>query len=242
MEPIVTTKGRAIMSEQNKVLMRRAIVRSSRVTSIRILALGGVAGPVLFVLITAVSAALRPDYSQTTSFISELGASGTPHAPIMNYLGFVPAGLLLAAFGISLVRIMSPHVLAVAGSALVVLFGVGVAASGIISCDPGCPVSGGSLENTLHNVIGPFSFIALACGIGLLGIEFRRLAYFRPLSLYSFVTSVLGLLLIVAIVGSLEAKTLTGLWQRLLLATLFLWCAVIGIRAFRYHRQQRHTF
>ena len=90
--------------------------------------------------------ALRPDYSHTTSFISELGASGMPHAPIMNYLGFVPAGLLLAAFGISLMSITSRHVLAVAGSALVVLFGLGVAASGISSCDPGCPVSGGSLR------------------------------------------------------------------------------------------------
>jgi hypothetical membrane protein len=225
------------MSEQNKLLMRRAIVRSSRAISIRILSLGGVAGPVLFALITAVSAALRPDYSHTTSFISELGASGTPYAPSMNYLGFVPTGLLLAAFGISLVRITSRRVLVLAGSALVALFGLGVAASGIISCDPGCPQSGGSLENTLHNVIGPLAFIALTCGVGLLGIEFRRLPYFRPFSLYSFVTSVLGLLLIVAIVGSLEAKMLTGLWQRLFLATLFLWCAVIGIRAFRYDRQ-----
>jgi hypothetical membrane protein len=227
------------MPEQNKMVMRRAIVgeHSSRVTSLRVLVFGGVAGPVLFSLVTAVSAALRPDYSHTTSFISELGASGTPHAPIMNYLGFVPAGLLLAAFGISLVSVTSGHVLAVAGSALVVLFGVGVAASGILSCDPGCPVSGGSLENALHNGIGPLSFIALTCGVGLLGIDFRRLPYFRPFSLYSFVTSVLGLLLLVAIVSSLEARELTGLWQRLLLATLFLWCVVISIRALRYRRQ-----
>ena len=227
------------MAEQNKLLMHHAIVsrHSSWAASMRILSLGGVAGPVLFALVTAISAALRPDYSHTTSFISELGASGTPHAPIMNYLGFVPAGLLLAAFGISFMSITSRHVLAVAGSALVVLFGLGVAASGIFSCDPGCPVSAGSLENAIHNGIGPLAFIALACGVGLLGIEFRRLPYFRRFSLYSFVTSVLGLLFIAAIVGSLEARTLTGVWQRLFLATLFLWCAVIGIRAFRYRRQ-----
>jgi hypothetical protein len=165
-----------------------------------------------------------------------LGASGTLHAPIMKYLGFVPAGLLLAAFGSSLMSITPRHVLAMVGSALVVLFGFGVAASGIFSCDPGCPVSGGSRENAIHNSIGPLAFIALACGVGLLGIEFRRLPYLRRFSLYSFVTSVLGLLFIAAIVSSLEAKTLTGVWQRLFLATLFLWCVVIGIRAFRYRR------
>jgi hypothetical membrane protein len=227
------------MAEQNKLLMHPAIVsgHSSWAASMRILSLGGVAGPVLFALVTAISAALRPGYSHTTSFISELGASGTPHAPIMNYLGFVPAGLLLAAFGISLMSITPRHVLAVAGSALVVLFGLGVAASGIFSCDPGCPVSGGSLENAIHNGIGPLAFIALACGVGLLGIDFRRLPYLRRFSLYSFVTSVLGLLFIAAIVSSLEAKMLTGVWQRLFLATLFLWCAVIGMRAFWYRRQ-----
>jgi hypothetical membrane protein len=227
------------MPMQNKMLMRRATVRkhSSKTTSMWILSLGGVAGPVLFSLITVVSAALRPEYNHTTSFISELGASRTPYASTMNYLGFVPAGLLLAAFGISLMSITPRHALTVVGSALVVLFGLGVAASGIFSCDPGCPVSGGSPENVIHNGIGPLAFISLACGVGLLGIEFRRLPYFQPFSLYSIVTSILGLLFIVAIVSSLEAKTLTGLWQRLFLATLFPWCAVIGIRAFWYCRR-----
>jgi hypothetical protein len=120
------------------------------------------------------------------------------------------------------VTVTSRHVLAIAGSALVVLFGLGVAASGILSCDPDCPVPGGSLEKTLHNAIGPASFIALICGVGLLGYEFRRLPYFWPFSLYSFVTSVLSLLFIFAVVGSMEARTLTSLWQRLLLTTLFL--------------------
>ncbi|NTU81059.1 MAG: DUF998 domain-containing protein [Chloroflexales bacterium] len=228
------------MPEQNETVMRRAIVgaHASGDTTTRVLAGGGVAGPILFSVITIVAAALRPDYSHITSFISELGASGTPHAPLMNYLGFVPAGLFLAAFGIALVRATSQHVLAVVGAVLVGLFGVGVAVSGIVSCDPGCPVPGGSLENAAHNVIGPLSFIALACGVGLLGAAFRRLPYFRPVSRYSLVTSILGLLFIVAIVGSLEAKTLTGLWQRLFLATLFLWCAVIGIRVARDHRSE----
>jgi hypothetical membrane protein len=199
-------------------------------------AVGGVTGPVLFSFVTVVSAALRPDYSHMTSFISELGASGTPYAPLMNYLGFVPAGLLLAAFGIALVHVTSPHVLALIGSVLVVLFGLGVAASGIIPCDPGCPLSGGSLANTIHNAIGPVSFIALICSVALLGYAFRRLPELRAFSLYSLLTSGLALLFMIALVKSLDAKTLTGLWQRLLLATLFSWCAVLGLRVFRHYR------
>jgi hypothetical protein len=170
----------------------------------RVAALGGVAGPILFSLITIVCALLRPGYSHMSRVISELGASHTPYAAIMVYAGFVPAGLLLAAFGISLVSVTSRRVLAVAGSVLVVLFGLGMTASGIISCDPGCPQTGGSLENTVHSAIGPVMFMAAICGVGLLGYEFRRLPYFRSLAPYSFVTSLLALVFMLTLLGSLE--------------------------------------
>jgi hypothetical membrane protein len=49
--------------------------------------LGGVAGPILFSVVVVVSAALRVDYSHIADFISELGATGTPHADLMNYAG-----------------------------------------------------------------------------------------------------------------------------------------------------------
>jgi hypothetical protein len=37
----------------------------------------------------------------------------------------------------------------------------------------------------------------------------------------------------VALANSLESRALTGLWQRLMLISLFLWCAVIGLEAYR---------
>jgi hypothetical protein len=153
----------------------------------------------------------------------------------MNGAGFVPAGLLLAGFAVALGRAASGRRSGVVGSALVGLFGAGVAASGVLACDPGCPVSDGSLENAAHNAIGPAAFVALASGVGLLGYAFRRLPHFRPLAGYSLVTSVLGLVLVATMAGSLETKALTGVWQRLFLATQFLWCGVVGMRVFRRH-------
>jgi hypothetical membrane protein len=97
------------------------------------LALGGVAGPVVFALVTVVSAALRPGYSHVTNMISELGATGTPYAVLMNYAGFVPAGLMLAALGVALAGVLPRHRLALAGAVLVTLFGAGVASSGVLS-------------------------------------------------------------------------------------------------------------
>jgi hypothetical membrane protein len=203
---------------------------------VRWLSLGGVLGPVLFFAAVAVLGALRPGYSHVAHFISELGASGTPHSAVMNYAGFVPAGLLLAALGVSLFRVLPRQALAIAGAALVTLFGVLIAASGIASCDPGCPQGSGSAENAVHNTIAPILFIALIVASALLGQHFRRVPPLRGLSLYSFATSLAALVLFVAMVQSLEARELTGLWQRLLLATQFAWCVVVGLRLFRFVR------
>jgi len=199
----------------------------------RVLALGGVAGPALLSLAVLVAASLRPDYSHVTQFISELGATGTPDAGIMNYGGFLPGGVLLAAFGVSLAMLLPRSRPALMVSALSTLFGLGVAASGLVSCDPGCPQAGGSLANSVHDKIAPISFLCLIVAAGVLGVHLRRQPAWRLVARYSVLTSVVALVLLAALVGSLETRDLTGLWQRLLLASLFLWTSVIGIRVFR---------
>jgi hypothetical membrane protein len=200
----------------------------------RILALGGVAGPAIFSVAMLVTSALRRDYSHLSSFISELGANGTPYAALMNYGGFVPAGVLLAAFGVGLGSVMPRRRLTTVAAGLVTLFGCGVAASGIISCDPGCPQATGSVENLIHDRIGPASFLCLIAGVALFGIAFRGIPAWRHLLAYSFLTSASALCLLVALASSLDTRELTGLWQRLLLAVLFQWCVVIGLKAYRY--------
>lgn len=202
----------------------------------RRLALGGIAAPLLFGTAVVTTAALRPGYSHTTSFISDLGASQAPYAPLMNFLGFVPSGLLLVAFAVALSRTLPRTWPAVAATFLLAVFGTGVSAAGIASCDPGCPQAGGSLENAIHNLLGPISFMSMIAGVLLLAVALRRLPGWRPIALYSVATAVLAGFFLSRMVASLEARDLTGLWQRLMLATLFLWCIVLG---WRVHREPR---
>ena len=199
----------------------------------RRLALGGIAGPALFSAVVIVAAALRAGYSHTADFISELGATGTPYASLMNYAGFIPAGLMLAAFGIALAKTLPRRRACLLAAVLVASFGAGIAASGFASCDPGCPLAGGSVENLVHNRIAPIAFLCLIAGAGILGFQFRSDPAWRSLSVYSLVSSLVGLCLLVALASSFDTRELTGLWQRLLLAVLFLWCAVVGLRASR---------
>ena len=72
-------------------------------TNLKNLALGGLFGPLIFVLATLINASLRSDYNHVSQFISELGATNTSYAILMNLSGFLPFGLLMVGFGISLV-------------------------------------------------------------------------------------------------------------------------------------------
>ncbi len=202
------------------------------------LALGGVVGPVILVVVIVVCGALRPDYSHLHQFISELGATGTTHAAVMNYPGFVLAGLLIIGFGVALLRGLPSRPMATIGAALTLVFGLGVVGSGLLSCDPGCPQAGGSTENFLHDKIAPLGFLALITATWLLGVVFRRLAEWRALSLYSIATGVVALAFLLGIGSTLETRVYTGLWQRLLVATLFAWTTVIGWRLFCLGRRK----
>ena len=56
----------------------------------------------LFWMALVAFGAARPDYSQFTKAVSELGAVGAPHALAWNVLGFIVPGLLLAACGVAI--------------------------------------------------------------------------------------------------------------------------------------------
>ena len=141
---------------------------------------------------------------------------------------------MLAAFGVALARALPRRRVAALAAILVTLFGAGVAASGIASCDPGCPQTGGSLENLVHNRIAPIAFLCLIAAAGILGVLFRGDTAWRSISTYSLISGLVGLCLLIVLASSLDTRELTGLWQRLLLAVLFLWCAVVGLRVFRH--------
>jgi len=195
---------------------------------VRFLALGGLLGPALFTIVTIVCGSLRPDYSHASQFVSELGARGTRNAAVMNLLGFVPTGFLLAAFGVALARLLDGGASAVAGSLLLAGFGAGLVAAGSLPCEPGCPQQ----APTLHDSVSIAGFLAAIAGFALLARLFRHQPSWRPLWLYSALTSAVALVWLVALAHSIDAREWTGLWQRLLIGTLFLGCAVLGWRAF----------
>jgi hypothetical membrane protein len=206
---------------------------------VRILSLGGVLGPALFTAVVILCGARRPGYSHVAQLISELGASGTTHTTLMNVGGFIPAGVLMAGFGIATGRLLKGGTRAAIASGLLTLFGVGVMVAGVYSCDLGCPQPPRSTAGIIHDRVSVAAFLAGIVGIGLWALEFRRLTSFSDLWLYGAISSIVALGLFVALAVSLETRVITGLLQRLLLGTLFLWCGIVALRLARYRTRAR---
>jgi hypothetical membrane protein len=200
---------------------------------VRFLALGGVVGPILFASVVIVCAALRPEYSHSTQFISELGETEGLHASLMNFLGFLPSGILLAAFGTSLAYLLPRTFVSIAAGLLIAVYGLGIAGAGLYSCDAGCPTQNLSSEAAMHRAVSVTSFVAGILGIALWAYCFRSLAAWRSLWHYSAISSAVALILLLVLDASEPSRFLTGVWQRLSIVTLDLWCAVVGLRVFR---------
>jgi len=199
----------------------------------RFLALGGLAGPILFISLMILCGALRPGYSHVTQFISELGETGGSHAALMNLLGFIPTGLLIAAFGASLARRFPRTSLSLAAAILLVVYGLGITGAGLYSCDPGCPSQHLSFDGMMHRVVSISAFLAGILGIALWARCFRSLAAWRSLSRYSAVSSAMALVFLLLVSATEQSRVFTGVWQRLSMMTMDLWCAIVGLRVFR---------
>ena len=199
----------------------------------RRLALGGVLGPAIFTLAVVVSGALRPSYNHLTQFISELGATGTPHAALMNVGGFIPGGALIAVFGIATFWLVPRGIRSAIAGASITLFGISTLVAGLYSCDPGCvPGPRMSPAEGVHFLVSLAGFLVAIAGIGVWALEFRQHALLRGLWRYSALTAFLAFGFLVAFQVSLPTHAYTGLWQRLQIGTLFVWCAVVAIRLF----------
>src|SRR5688572_22585218 len=112
---------------------------------------------------------------------------------------------------------------------------------GVFSCDPGCPQPPLSRAAVIHDRASPAMFVAILVGIGLSAVLFRALPGFRRLWLYSLFSSLLGFAFFMMLLTALSSGGLIGLWQRLLLATVFLWHVVLSLQRLKLLGIQQET-
>jgi len=197
---------------------------------LRLLALAGMVVPLLFGVLLAVAGLLRPGYDHIVDYISELGVGS--NAWIMN-TNFLLTGFLVVAFSLGLARALGAGKSARAGSVLVGIFGSGVFAAGIFSCDPGCPSSGASLSQQMHDVVSIVAFVAIMIAPIVVSLGMKRDPLWQGYRLYSIATGVAAIAFFFLFIASTEY---VGALQRFFVATPFLWIGVIALRLFKVSR------
>jgi hypothetical protein len=195
----------------------------------RLLAFGGVLGPLVFLGAVIVTAAGRPEYHHATQAISELGEVGARNATLMNYGGFLLYGLLIVGLAVGLhqgIRRGSGDWL---GPLLFLIYGVAYMGVAFAPCNPGCTGATQTINEQVHFLL---SRIIVLTSVATPLVLFPRLAKdpaWASLSPLVVVLPLIGYLLFL-----LPVPGLTSGWQqRVFVACTLGWVLALGIRLAR---------
>lgn len=186
----------------------------------------GIMAPLLFTVLVVVASLLRPGYSQSYNFISDLGVG--PYAFIQN-LNFIIFGFLSLCLGLGLREGLpkTPGKSIRTGNNLVILFGLLVMLAGVFPED--------YLSQLPHNLVSASAFLViiaaqLLVGKGLKNADSSVWGRYRTYCLVSGLLS-LVLLLVLRVAVSTDSDY-QGAVQRIFLAVPWIWIGGSGVKLY----------
>ena len=198
--------------------------------AIRLAALGGVIGPIVFGTFVILAGTVYEGYNHVSQKISELGGEGADYAIIQN-LNFIMFGFLVLGFAWALARVLGPPYI---GPALIGFFGLSsLIANGLLPCDVGC--DGQTPVALLHNITGLVGFVAAIIGMLVLAQRWRSEPTWQTQVRFTrgAVSVALAGLVWFVITQAADVQSLAGIAQRIFVGALLLWVAVT---AWKLHR------
>jgi hypothetical membrane protein len=224
------------MSNQRGVVGVGSAYALERRSVISVLAIAGIAGPLVFAVVALVQSVLRSDHNLVALPISALAAGPSGWVQNVNFLLF---GLLMIAYAVGLHLGVRPSRWGVVGFALLVLSGIGIMWGGVF---PATDAMGAFDENRVLHIPG-FIMTFFGGGIGLIVMS-RRMAHdprWKSLATYTLATGMAMLVLILAGGGLVRAPgaalhAFFGLFQWVLLAVWFPCIVVVALRLLRVAR------
>jgi hypothetical membrane protein len=200
--------------------------------------MAGAIGPALFWLVVIVDGFTKPGYDAQTQTISELALGEQGWAQSAN---FIVVGLLMLAFALGLRLRFPAGKAAMFGPLFIALFGLGLMVSGIFPTDP---PQRDATEMTTSGAIHNLAFLLILASVitacFVFARRFRQEPTWRGYDLYSVVTSLLVLGVLVAFVIQGDGAPFAGVFQRVLVAAFFLWIEVVALRALRRTRRTKY--
>jgi hypothetical membrane protein len=202
----------------------------------RLLLLGGVVEPALFVVVLLVEGATRPGYSAWRNIGSQLALSSQGWEQVTNFL---MCGVVCLGLAAGLRRALAGGKGAFAGPVALTVFSLALIVAGIFTTDPGQGYPPGvptpaspTLHGVVHALAGLFTFVSLGVACFALARRFAGDTRWRGWAAYSILTGVVVVLsLVVSNVPSLSV--FGGFIQRIGIVGGWTWIVLLAVRLLR---------
>lgn len=119
-----------------------------------------------------IGSAIKPGYSQISSFVSEYNATGTPWAETLTYAGFATTAAILAAFLAAASPLLKVSGASRLGAGLLWSVPASYFIAVVAPCDAGCPVEG-SISQVAHNLLAIVAYVGMGASALLLSLDSR---------------------------------------------------------------------
>ncbi|WP_026602818.1 DUF998 domain-containing protein [Methylomonas sp. 11b] len=191
----------------------------------------GIAAPVIWLSLIGLAGTMRPEFSHSYQYISELGERGSVTEVPMRYIGFGFAGFLYVSFAAAVPATLREGWRAALLATLIGLDGIGRIGAGVFACDPGC--DGLSSSQELHRLFAMTGFSAAILAALACGMLFRRHAWLSILSVYSIGSGLLAATLLLLMTWEANPIQTLGLFEHLATGLLSIWTLVFAVCLFR---------
>lgn len=172
-----------------------------------------------------------PDYSHTAQFISELGATGSPHGDYVNYLGFIPTELFIFSFIVISYSVLPATRLNIIGLVFIAIYAMTLGVAAFFPCDFECKPE---VATTSHNIHMASAFPGYLCGIiaiFLISAGAKLWSKSNTLKVCGYLAGGVALLAFVNL--DPDSKYL-GLSQRILELLIYSWLVLLGYSLSQY--------
>lgn len=192
------------------------------------LALAGIAGPVVLIVTDLTASMVNPAYSPVRDSISSLALT---RIGWLQTIGFLAIGLLVEIFVAGLLF----NIKGVRGFHLsigiLVFFGFALLLIGAFRTDPaGAP---DTIDGTIHTIVATGAFWLFPIAVFIIAPSIRHDPRWRSLFPYTIVAGSLGFMFVIMLGIFQDGTSWFGLLERLLVANMIFWVAVVAVRMLR---------
>jgi hypothetical membrane protein len=193
-----------------------------------LLALAGVAGPVVFIITNMITTFSARGYDVLHNTISSL--TWTPLGWLQS-IGFLAVGLFLEVFAGGLLFSVRGRRGFGIGIGLLVCLGFGLLLIGAFQED--FTGTAGTIHGRIHTIAATTVFSIFPIASLLIALSLRKDPYWRGLFLYTIIATVLAFGFVAVHFGLLPNQDWIGLYEQIMVGNMVIWVEVMAIQLLR---------